>query len=264
MNRVCLVLFVGLSLTCHANSAIAQSSVFLEELTWTEVRDAIQAGRTTVIVPTGGTEQNGPHMILGKHNIIVRFTAGEIARRLDDALVAPVVAYVPEGSITLKTGHMAFPGTISLPQEYFIKLLEFTARSLKAHGFINIVYIGDSGGNQAGAKAAAEALNKEWRSTRVRVHHVEAYYSANGFADWLREQGETKADIGTHAGISDTSELLALYPEGIRRDKLTLARAGDGSGVSGNPARATVAYGNKGLELKIEAGVRAIRKMTGK
>ena len=101
MARVGLILFVGL---LSSAQAMAQSSVFLEELTWTEVRDAIQAGKTTVIIPTGGTEQNGPHMILGKHNIIVRFTAGEIAKQLGNALVAPVVATSRKDRLDLLRG----------------------------------------------------------------------------------------------------------------------------------------------------------------
>jgi len=89
-----------LVLLAFASPLFAQvpETVFLEELTWPEVRDAIQAGKTTVLIATGGTEQNGPHMVLGKHNFIVKHTAEQIARRLGDALVAPVVAYVPEGN----------------------------------------------------------------------------------------------------------------------------------------------------------------------
>ena len=259
MTRAGAIVFVGLVLS--SAQAMAQSSVFLEELTWAEVRDAIQAGKTTVIIPTGGTEQNGPHMVLGKHNFIVRYTAGEIARQLGNALVAPVVTYVPEGSVDPPSGHMRFPGTLTLPQEYFTRILEFAARSFEAHGFLDIALIGDSGGNQAGQKAVAEALNKEWASTRVRVHHVEAYYSANGLGDWLRQQGETPESIGNHASISDTSQLLALYPDGVRRNKLAPGRANDGSGVRGDPTRASVAYGKKGLELKIATGVRVIREL---
>ncbi|MBV9152357.1 MAG: creatininase family protein, partial [Alphaproteobacteria bacterium] len=77
--------------------AHASDTVFLEELTWTELRDQIRAGKTTVIVPIGGTEQNGSHMALGKHNFRVRFLSEKIARMLGNALVAPVIAYVPEG-----------------------------------------------------------------------------------------------------------------------------------------------------------------------
>lgn len=84
-----IVLLAALGVCGTSLSAQAQDSVFLEELTWTEVRDAIQAGKTTVIIPTGGTEQNDPHMVLGKHNVRVKITAGEIAKRLGNALVAP-------------------------------------------------------------------------------------------------------------------------------------------------------------------------------
>src|SRR5216110_2478513 len=75
----------------HVPSVPALNSVFLEDLTWVEVRDAIAAGKTTVIIPTGGTEQNGPHMVLGKHNFLVKHKAGEIAKSLGNALVAPVM-----------------------------------------------------------------------------------------------------------------------------------------------------------------------------
>lgn len=130
---------------------LAQTSpvtVFLEELTWMEVRDAIHSGTTSIILPTGGTEQNGPHVVLGKHNFIVKYTADQIARRLGQTLVAPVLPYVPEGDIEPPTGHMRFPGTITLPNEYYMKLLEYAARSFKAHGFKDIIFIGDSGGNR--------------------------------------------------------------------------------------------------------------------
>ena len=141
-----------------------------------EVRDAIAAGKTTVIIPTGGTEQNGPHMVLGKHNYLVKYKAGEVAKRLGNALVAPVVAYVPEGDVNPPTGHMRFAGTITLPQDVFAKVLEYAARSLKQHGFLDIALIRDNGGNQAGQQLVAEVLNEEWAGTNVRVHHVTAYY----------------------------------------------------------------------------------------
>src|SRR5947207_1744732 len=84
---------------CEAAAAQGAKSVFLEELTWTELRDDIRAGKTTIIVPVGGTEQSGPHMALGKHNVRAKVLAGRIAESLGNALVAPVIAYVPEGSI---------------------------------------------------------------------------------------------------------------------------------------------------------------------
>src|SRR6516165_11875895 len=98
-------------------AARAADSVFLEELTWTELRDLVSSGKTTIIVPIGGTEQNGPHMALGKHNRRVQVLSEKIARVLGNTLVAPVIAYVPEGGINPPTEHMRFPGTITVPEE---------------------------------------------------------------------------------------------------------------------------------------------------
>ncbi|MGH9387988.1 MAG: creatininase family protein, partial [Vicinamibacteria bacterium] len=91
--------------------AAPPDTVFLEELTWTEVRDFLAAGKTTVIVASAGNEQNGPHMVLGKHEYIVRHAAERIARELGNALVAPIVTYVPEGAVDPPSGHMRYPGT---------------------------------------------------------------------------------------------------------------------------------------------------------
>src|SRR5271167_369238 len=112
-------------------SAQAPDSVFLEELTWTELRDLVKSGETTIIVPIGGTEQNGQHMALGKHNRRVHLLSEKIARSLGDALVAPVIAYVPEGGVNPPTEHMRFPGTITVPDDVFEKTIESAARSFQ-------------------------------------------------------------------------------------------------------------------------------------
>ena len=245
--------------------AQAPDAVFIEELTWTEVRDAIKAGKTTVILPTGGTEQNGPHMVLGKHNFIIKHTSEQIARKLGNALVAPVVAYVPEGDLDPPSGHMRYPGTITLPNDVYMKLLEYAARSFKVNGFRNIVFIGDSDGNQDGMKRVSETLSKEWSGTGVRVHFVPEYYTdaSESYRKWLISQGAKKEDIG-HAGITDTSQLMAIDEKLIRKDKLADRGGFEGSGVLGNPTRASVAYGKKGLELKIDRAVHRVREMIGK
>lgn len=243
-------------------TAPVSQNVYLEELTWVEVREAVRQGKTTAIIPTGGIEQNGPHAVLGKHNYIVRHTAGEIARALGDALVAPVVGFVPEGGIEPPEGHMLLAGTISVSEEVFAAILESTARSLRAHGFTRILFIGDSGGNQATQARVAEALNAAWAGSGVRALHVGDYYAANGQVAWLLERGETRQSIGTHAGIRDTSELMAVFPEGVRMDRL----APDGgkftepTGVVGDPTRASAERGQVLLRLKVEAALAQIRR----
>ncbi len=236
----------------------APRSVALEDLTWTEVRAALKAGTTTVLVPTGGTEQNGPHMVLGKHNRVVEHTARRVAERLGDALVAPVVAYVPEGDLDPPSGHMPWPGTISVPPPVFAAVLEHAARSLERHGFRTICFLGDSGWNQEAQAQVAAKLDAEWAPRGVRVLHLDAYYEENGQLDLLVGEGETEATVGHHAGIRDTSELLAIHPQGVRRERLGDA-AWRGSGVDGDPSRASASRGWRLLDLKVEAAVRQVQ-----
>lgn len=240
-------------------------SVFLEELTWTEIRDAMQAGMTTVIIPTAGTEQNGPHMVLGKHKYIVNYSSERIARELGDALIAPVVTYVPEGNIDPPSGHMRYPGTITLPNEVFMQLIEYATRSLAAHGFTDVLLIGDSGGNQRGMQAVAEKLNAEWAGGTTRVHFIGDYYTreATGFEAWLMEQGYTREEIGSHAGIMDTSLLLYVASQYIRTDRLAPNGGFDGSGVRGDPSKASVEYGRMGMQLQVNAALKQIRRLRG-
>ncbi len=264
-KRVLFPLLGVTALACFSPAVSAGGqeppSVHLEELTWIEVREAIDAGYTTVILPTAGTEQNGPHMVLGKHKYIVHAAAEQIAEELGNALVAPVVTYVPEGDVDPPSGHMRYAGTITLPNEYFMKLVEYAARSFAAHGFTDIVFIGDSGGNQRGMSTVADALNEEWSGDPVRVHFVGDYYAANGFREWVMEQGHSEETVGRHAGMLDTSLLLSLAPEHIRSDELAPSGGFEGSGVSGDPTKASVEYGRKGMELRVDAAVRQIRAL---
>ena len=252
---------------CLATPALAQApdTVFMEQLTWDELRDAIAAGKTTIIVPTGGTEQNGPHMALGKHNARVTFNANTIARRLVNALVAPTMAYVPEGSIEPPlTGHMRFPGTISLPDPVYRQVLEYAARSLKLHGFKNIVFLGDSGGNQPGQTAVAATLNAEWAGSDVRVHTFFNYYRGDteGDAALMMQRGIRKDEIGDHADVRDTSLLLATAPGMVRMNKL---QAGDGkNGVVGDPRHASAEIGRALVEKTVNRTVKEIRESIAK
>jgi creatinine amidohydrolase len=254
------VVATGLAVPAQIPTVPRPGSVFPEDLTWLEVRSAIASGKTTVIVPTGGTEQNGPHMALGKHNFLVQYKAGVIATRLGDALVAPVMAYVPEGEISPPTGHMRFAGTISIPQDVFVKVLEFTARSLKQHGFLDLVFIGDSGPNQDGQRLVADALSKEWAATTVRAHHISAYYPGRG-DEWVMSQGLSAAEVGTHAGTHDTSMMMYLNPAMLRFDEMRPGKADDGQGHIGDPSKATALFGRRIAEMQVEDAVAQIRAL---
>jgi len=248
-----------------ATPAFAESpdTVFLEELTWTELRAFVQAGKTTIILPIGGTEQNGPHMALGKHNARVKVLAERIARALGDALVAPVIAYVPEGGLSPATGHMRFPGTITVPDDVFRRVLESAARSFRHHGFRNVVFLGDHGSTQAGEKAVAALLNREWQAAPARAHAIEEYYRAatDGFRDLLKTRGYRPEELGKHAALPDTSLTLAIDPRLVRASPLRDDQVpGGGTGVDGDPRRASADLGRLGVDLIVSRTVAAIKE----
>ena len=242
-------------------AALAAPGVLLDDMTWTEVRDALRAGSTTVIIPVGGTEQSGPHIALGKHNVRAAALASRIAEKLGNALVAPVVSYVPEGRISPPGGHMRFPGTISVPQDAFAAIVAGAARSFRQHGFLDIVLIGDHGGYQEQLKDVALRLNREWAGSRNRAHYVGAYYRAasDGFNQALRARGLTDAQIGVHAGAADTSLMLAVDPARVRVDRLQPGSEA-ATGVVGDPSRASAALGKIGIDMAVDQAVDAIRQ----
>jgi creatinine amidohydrolase len=267
MRHVLAALAAALCLSAGSD-AIAQTSksVFLEDLTWMEVREATKAGRTTIIIPIGGTEQNGPHMALGKHNVRVRALAGRIAETLGNALVAPVVAYVPEGRASPPTGHMRFPGTITIPESVFEQTLESAGRGFRVHGFRDVIFIGDHGGYQKSTGKAADTLNREWATTGVRAHAIDQYYRAatQDFGEALRAKGFTPTEIGVHGGVADTSLALAIDPALVRVDRMKASPAGKSDGAEGDPRRASAELGREGLDLIVARTVEAIRKATAR
>lgn len=263
--RNAFIVLVSL-LACRIVSAEPPDSVQLEDFTWTELRDAVNAGKTTIIVPIGGTEQSGPYVALGKHNARVKVLAARIAQGLGNALVAPVIAYVPEGSIAPPTSHMRFPGTITVTDDVFEKTLESAANSFKVHGFKYVVFLGDHGGYQNDIKRTVARLNRTWGSA-AHALVPPAYYgtSSDGYAEILRQHGYRDEEIGTHAGLADTALLLAVAPGMVRLDRLRNApKPGATEGVyGGDPRRANADIGRLGTDAIVARTVDAIRKETG-
>ena len=192
----------------------AGESLWTEELTWMEVRDAIKAGKTTVLIGTGGVEQNGPYLAGGKHNFVLATVMPYIARAIGNTLIAPIVKFVPEGAIEPEPrGHMQYPGTISLEPATFEALLTDICRSYKAHGFKDLILIGDSGGNQRGMENVANALNEKWAGSTTRVHYLREYYYEDQWSwDYLKSLGLVQIDN--------------TPPEGQAKDRRTDTRNG--------------------------------------
>lgn len=235
-------------------------SVWLEDLTWLEVRDLMREGRTTVLIPTGGVEQNGPYLALGKHNIIVRAVVDAIARDLGDALVAPVVPFVPEGDIDPPSGHMRYPGTVSVTQETVRALLTDIARSMKTHGFRHVVFLGDSGGNQAGMAAVAEALSREWVGSGTDVFFVPEYYDNERWNAWIAEQGVREELEGLHDDIRHSSIMTMVDPEYVRAQERMAAGLFHINGVELAPVEKTQALARRLVAYQAGVTVQAIRR----
>ncbi|WP_394788103.1 creatininase family protein [Rhodoferax sp.] len=260
-----LLVCASLWLAAQAVWAQAPHTVQLEELTWTELRDQVQAGKTTILIPIGGTEQSGPYVALGKHNLRVKILSQRIAEGLGNALVAPVIAYVPEGGTAPTSSHMRFPGTITVSDEVFKKTLESAANSFKVHGFKNIVFLGDHGGYQKDIQQVVAQLNKSWGSTaQALVPPVYYATSSDGYAQILRQHGIREDEIGTHAGLADTALLLAVAPQMVRQDAM---RSGPKPGLAdgvygGDPHRATAELGQLGIDAIVTKTIQALKTST--
>jgi creatinine amidohydrolase/Fe(II)-dependent formamide hydrolase-like protein len=234
----------------------------MEEMTWMDVRDAVKAGKTTVIVSTGGIEPNGPWLALGKHNYVLRANCDAIARKLGNALCAPIVPFVPEGSIEPKSSHMLTVGTISLNEATFEALLTDIAHSYKMHGFENVVFIGDSGGNQDGMKAVAEKLNAQWNA-KPTVVHIPEYYAYNTVAKLLTDLGVTKAD-GPRDSLHDdpgiTLNMFITDPNSVRFEQRVKAGKATIDGVSIADKAKSLEIARKIVEMRATNTVAAIKK----
>jgi len=243
-------------------------TVFIEEMTWMEVRDALLDGMTTAIVATGGVEQNGPYVASGKHNFVLSATTRAIAEELGDALVAPIVKFVPEGSIDPPSGHMRYHATVSVRQETFEALLTDIVMSLEAHGFLDIVLIGDSGGNVRGMQNVADALNEAWADERSRVHFIPEYYTEDMYScDFLKEElgifQQPDNCVATRNEYHDdyhySSIIATTDPERIRARQRIDAGLFSNNEVDLNPLEQTVENGRRLVAYRAEITARAIR-----
>ena len=245
------------------------NTVWVEEMTWMEVRDAIAEGKTTVIVGTGGVEQNGPYVASGKHNFVLSATTEAIARELGNALVAPIVKFVPEGNIDPPSGHMRYHATISVSQETFEALLMDIASSFAVHGFTDIILIGDSGGNTRGMQNVAQAFNTAWADRGARVHHIPEYYTEDIYScDYLKAElgifQEPDECVATRNEYHDdyhySSIIATTDPTRIRAQQRMDAGLFSINGVDLGPLSRTIANGRRLVQYRAEITAGAIRK----
>jgi creatinine amidohydrolase len=236
----------------------ALDSVWIEELTWMEVRDAVADGKTTVIIAAGSLEQNGPYVPTAKHMYVLQATAEATARMLGDALIAPIFSYEPGNPENPR-----YPGSIPIRMETYKAVLADVALSLKQHGFKHIIMIGDSGGNQRGLSEVAAELSAEWAGSATSIHHVREYYDSWQASDGAVESltGKAEESEGIHDDYSVNSIIMTVDPEKVRYDQRVKAGKASINGITIMPAEKTIENGKKLVEIRARATVEAIRKV---
>lgn len=252
-------------------------SIWTEELTWLDVRDRVAEGYTTILIGTGGVEDNGPYLATGKHNFVLTTVMPYIARAIGNTLIAPVVKFVPEGRFEPTTsGHMLYPGTISVSEATYEALLSDIAKSFEAHSFRDVILIGDSGGNQPGMRIVAAALNEQWISegSEARAHYLPEYYDEDRWSyDFLKSQGITQIDSisgtrvdertdrrnGMHTDIYYEAQSAVQSPDYIRADQREAVGQLSLHGVNLSPISKTIDLGQRLAEYRAGITARAFR-----
>lgn len=262
-------------------SLYAQSKETLVEfdmMTWREVKQAIQGGKTTALVYNGGTEQRGPQNVNGGHTLIARETGRRIALKLGNAILAPVLPYSPNNaSATL-------PGTIGLTPQLFAAMNEQIAEQLIISGFKNVVLMGDHGGGQKELGEVAKKLDNKYSGKGIRVVFCDQVYVGTkehpgaqaDFIKWLADKGYPSP--GGHAGVMDTSEMvylggdrgwvrMSLLPTALGDPAVGGGQAPDpkaphlNNGITGDARRSTAQLGKKFIDMKVDYAVRQINRL---
>ena len=236
----------------------AVDNVWIEELTMLEVRDALRAGKTTALILTGGIEENGPYLTTGKHNHVLEVMGEAIARRLGDALVAPIVTIEPGNP-----ERAASPGGIRLSQETFQAVLRDMATSLRAQGFTDIFFLGDSGGNARGMAAVATELSDAWKGEGIVVAHIPEYYNYDEVLEYQREELGVDEDPrleGLHDDYYITSIIMNEDPSHVRIEERIRANKASINGISLLPVARTLEHGRRLIEFRTDVTVAAIEQ----
>ena len=231
-------------------------SVWIEELSWMEVRDLIKDGKTTVFIGAGGVEKNGPYTATGKHNYTLKTTLDVIARRHGKALVAPLINNEPCNPDNPRIN----PGSICVTQDTYRAMIRDVATSLKSQGFKDIVMVGDSGGNAKGMQAAATSLNAEWKGNGY-VHFIPEYYNYADVEKFEEEAlGIHEKLEGYHDDYYITAIISTVSTDAIRMKERQKAGKFVINGVALDPIAKTIENGKKMVAFRTEATVAAIKK----
>jgi creatinine amidohydrolase len=209
------ILFSSIVLPLFITPAFAQAPrgpvnvkdiVELELLTHTEVSEKIhKEGKTSVLVITGGTEERGPHAVLGGHTIMSRHRGVEIAKRLGNALLAPVLPIAVAATGLRENTDQ--PGGAQMPADVFKNVQIAMIESMAMNGFKDIFVMGDHGGGQPQMKEAVEEEDRKLSAKGVHVYYINDFYQKT-HDDVDLYMYEHKLPIAGHGAMMETSEML--------------------------------------------------------
>jgi creatinine amidohydrolase len=233
-------------------------TVFMEDMTWLEIRNAMKAGKTTVIVPAGGLEASGPFLVLDKHQRMLRGSTDLIARKLGNALIAPVIRYVPPDD----GARGEYLGDFNISLAAYKSTLSDICTALKNDGFKEIILIGDHQGAQRGMKEVSEELSQKWIGGSTRVHYVAEYYDRTAVSNYVKTTlGITETRGGFGDNYYNTTILMAVSPESARLQERTATDQLTVNGVNLKPVAKTIENGNAILKIQTDQTVKAIQKV---
>jgi creatinine amidohydrolase/Fe(II)-dependent formamide hydrolase-like protein len=235
----------------------ARDTVWIEEMTSLEIRDALKAGKTTALVLAGGMEENGPYLTMGKHNNVMRAMGESIARRLGNALCAPI--------LTMEPGNpekSASPGSVVISEATYEGMLTDIANSLRAQGFKDIIYLGDHGGDQRGINTVSKALNEKWKGSGVNTWYVADFYDYVAVEKFEKEVlGITEKLEGFHDDYYISSIIMTVDVNGVRLPERRQVKKTTINGVELEPSAKTIENGKRIVEFRTDITVKALHKM---
>lgn len=188
----------------------------IEEMTWTEIRAAIENGQTTVVAAAGSMEQHGPHLPIQTDTLLGTVLVDAIVERLPGALQGPTICF------GVSDHHMNFAGTITLDKECFKDVVRQYVASLAHHGFENIFIIPSHGGNYGPLRELQEETGGMIDGARFEAY-TDLRGSIGSSHAIAAEAGITPAQVGAHAGEGETSAVLAA-----REDLVSMEHAIEG------------------------------------
>ena len=250
-----------LELANYPNPLPPTDEVWIQQLTELEVRDAIKAGKTNILIPTGSVELNGPWLTTNKHNDVLQGTAEAIARKMGNMLVAPIIPF-ESGDPARNTT----PGSMSLSPAIYKGVLKDIANSLKNQGFKNVFFISDSGGNNRGNTEAATELMQAWAGSGARAFHIAEAYDYDEILVYENEKlgvKEVRYADRFHDNYYISTMIMVTNPEGVNYSERVKLGKTTINGIDLAPLERSLWHGRQLLEFRADETIAGIRKALG-